>query len=94
MAGITRFDARINRRRLLAASGGIALGASFLGRGIPALAQDQVIATLVTDTAGIGDQNFNDLANAGGERAAEELRSAIDRERARVRAGPFRTSAV
>ncbi len=73
MAGITRFDARINRRRLLAASGGIALGASFLGRGIPALAQDQVIATLVTDTAGIGDQNFNDLANAGGERAAEEL---------------------
>jgi basic membrane protein A len=27
----------------------------------------------VTDTAGIGDQNFNDLANAGGTRAAEEL---------------------
>ncbi len=28
---------------------------------------------MVTDTAGLGDQNFNDLANAGGEQAAEEF---------------------
>lgn len=44
-----------------------------LGRGLEVAAQDAIVATLVTDTAGIGDQNFNDLANAGGERAAEEL---------------------
>lgn len=44
-----------------------------LGRGLEVAAQDAIVATLVTDTAGIGDQNFNDLANVGGERAAEEL---------------------
>jgi len=73
MAGLTRLNARINRRRLIAASGGAVLGASALGAISPLAAQDAIIATLVTDTAGIGDQNFNDLANAGGERAAEEL---------------------
>lgn len=73
MAGITRFDTRLNRRRLLAASGGAAVGLSVLGRQFNVAAQDTVTASLVTDTAGIGDQNFNDLANAGGERAAEEL---------------------
>ena len=73
MAGISRFDARLNRRRLLAATGGAAVGLSLLGRTFEVSAQDTIVATLVTDTAGIGDQNFNDLANAGGERAAEEL---------------------
>lgn len=73
MAGIIRFEGRTNRRRLLAATGGAAIGLTIFGRGLPAMAQDTVVATLVTDTAGIGDQNFNDLANAGGERAAEEL---------------------
>jgi len=73
MAGITRLDARLTRRRLLAASGGAVVGLTVLGRGMGVAAQDPVIATLVTDTAGIGDQNFNDLANAGGERAADEL---------------------
>lgn len=29
--------------------------------------------TMVTDTAGLGDQNFNDLANAGGTQAAEDF---------------------
>ena len=74
MAGLTRFDVRMNRRRLIAASGGAVLGASVLGKVAVVTAQESdVVATLVTDTAGIGDQNFNDLADAGGKRAAEEL---------------------
>lgn len=36
-------------------------------------AQDAPVVTMVTDTAGLGDQNFNDLADRGGKRAAEEL---------------------
>lgn len=36
-------------------------------------AQDPITVTMVTDTAGLGDQNFNDLANAGGTKAAEDL---------------------
>jgi basic membrane protein A len=36
-------------------------------------AQDGIVVTMVTDTAGLGDQNFNDLANAGGEQAATDL---------------------
>ena len=74
MAGLTRFNTRINRRRLIAASGGAVLTATALGKGTLVVAQDSdVSATLVTDTAGIGDQNFNDLANAGGEKAAADL---------------------
>jgi basic membrane protein A len=38
-----------------------------------AAAQDSITVTMVTDTAGLGDQNFNDLADRGGKRAAEEL---------------------
>jgi len=74
MAGITRLTTRMNRRRVLAASGGAVLGAAVLGKGALVAAQDSdVVATLITDTAGIGDQNFNDLANAGGERAADDF---------------------
>ena len=73
MAGITRLDSRLDRRQLLAATGGAVLGAAALGSVTNVAAQDAITATLVTDTAGIGDQNFNDLANAGGQRAAEEL---------------------
>jgi basic membrane protein A and related proteins len=36
-------------------------------------AQDTIVATMVTDTAGLGDQNFNDLANAGGMQAATDF---------------------
>jgi basic membrane protein A len=36
-------------------------------------AQDAITATMVTDTVGLGDQNFNDLANKGGTQAATEL---------------------
>ena len=39
----------------------------------PAAAQDSVVVTMVTDTAGLGDQNFNDLAFRGGTQAATEL---------------------
>ncbi|MDQ3654421.1 MAG: BMP family ABC transporter substrate-binding protein [Chloroflexota bacterium] len=76
MAGITRLNvnARMNRRRVLAASGGAVLGATVLGNLSLAAAQDSdVTVTMVTDTAGVGDQNFNDLAVLGGNRAAEEL---------------------
>ncbi|CAN5847660.1 BMP family ABC transporter substrate-binding protein [soil metagenome] len=74
MAGLTRLNASLNRRRLIVASGGAALAAAVLGKGAYVAAQDSdVIATLVTDTAGIGDQNFNDLANAGGVQAAEDF---------------------
>ena len=36
-------------------------------------AQDGITVTMVTDTAGLGDQNFNDLANAGGTQAATDF---------------------
>jgi basic membrane protein A and related proteins len=36
-------------------------------------AQDQIVATMITNTAGLGDQNFNDLANAGGNLAVEDF---------------------
>lgn len=48
------------------------LAAPFLGR-LSASAQDTVSATMVTDTAGIGDESFNDMVKAGGDRAADEL---------------------
>jgi basic membrane protein A and related proteins len=38
-----------------------------------ALAQDAVVATMVCDTVGLGDQNFNDATFAGGQKAAEEF---------------------
>ena len=75
MAGISRMDSRLNRRRLIAASSGAVLGASVLAKANIAAAQDgsDFTVTMVTDTAGIGDQNFNDLAKLGGDRAASEL---------------------
>src|SRR5436190_593043 len=36
-------------------------------------AQDAITVTMVTDTNGLGDQNFNDLADRGGKQAAAEL---------------------
>lgn len=79
MAGITRLNARMNRRRVLAASGGAVLGVTVLGSLTAATAQESdVTVTMVTDTAGVGDQNFNDLAVLGGERAAEELGVGFD----------------
>ena len=37
------------------------------------LAQDPITCTMVTDTVGLGDQNFNDLANKGGTEAARDF---------------------
>ena len=63
---------RTTRRPLLAAMA-LAPFAGVLGRATVAGAQDAPIVTMVTDTAGIGDQNFNDLAKRGLDRAVEEL---------------------
>lgn len=63
---------RTTRRPLLAAMA-IAPFAGALARVPGVLAQDPVVVTMVTDTAGLGDQNFNDLAKRGLDRAAEEL---------------------
>jgi basic membrane protein A and related proteins len=62
----------IDRRRLLVAAGGAAVAAPAL-TSMNASAQDSIVATMVTDTAGIGDQSFNDMALEGGRRAEEEL---------------------
>jgi basic membrane protein A and related proteins len=62
---------RITRRPLLAALA-IAPMAGVLTR-LSARAQDPIVVTMVTDTAGLGDQNFNDLAKRGLDQAAEEL---------------------
>jgi basic membrane protein A len=63
---------RLDRRRFLIAAGGAVVAAPALGS-LGASAQDSIVATMVTDTAGIGDESFNDMAKAGGDRAAEEL---------------------
>jgi basic membrane protein A and related proteins len=61
-------------RRTVVKSSLVASAAGLLPLGLRAArAQDAIVATMVTDTAGLGDQNFNDLANKGGVRAAEEL---------------------
>jgi basic membrane protein A len=67
------FDAVLSRRSLV--KGSIVAGAAAT---LPlsfqnAFAQDSIVATMVTDTAGLGDQNFNDLANKGGTEAAAEF---------------------
>lgn len=63
---------RLNRRQLVIA-GGAAVAATPLLSRLNVSAQDSITVTMVTDTAGIGDQSFNDMANAGGLRAQDEL---------------------
>ena len=63
---------RMKRRPLLAAMA-MAPVAGVLMR-VPAVhAQDPIVVTMVTDTAGLGDQNFNDLAKRGLDQSVEEL---------------------
>src|SRR5919107_558349 len=63
---------RMKRRPLLAAMA-VAPVAGVMAR-IPAVhAQDPIVVTMVTDTAGLGDQNFNDLAKRGLDQSVEEL---------------------
>jgi basic membrane protein A and related proteins len=62
----------VKRRRLLAAMA-MAPVAGMMAR-VPAVhAQDPIVVTMVTDTAGLGDQNFNDLAKRGLDQSVEEL---------------------
>ena len=68
----TPFVSRSMNRRTLVLSTATTAALAPLLRGSSIAAQDDIVVTGVTDTAGLGDQNFNDLANAGGERAAEE----------------------
>jgi basic membrane protein A len=63
---------RMKRRPLLAAMA-MAPVAGLMTRVPTAQAQDPMVVTMVTDTAGLGDQNFNDLAKRGLDRAVEEL---------------------
>jgi basic membrane protein A len=63
---------RMKRRPLLAALAAAPF-AGALARVSAAGAQEPVIVTMVTDTFGLGDQNFNDLAKRGLDRAVEEL---------------------
>jgi basic membrane protein A len=62
----------MTRRPLLAALAAAPF-ASALVRVPGANAQEPIVVTMVTDTAGLGDQNFNDLAKRGLDRAVEEL---------------------
>jgi basic membrane protein A len=63
---------RMTRRPLLTAMA-MAPVAGLMSR-VPAVhAQEPIVVTMVTDTAGLGDQNFNTLAKAGLDRAVEEL---------------------
>ena len=63
---------RMKRRPLLAALA-MAPFAGAVARVPTVRAQDPVEVTMVTDTAGLGDQNFNDLAKRGLDQAVEEL---------------------
>jgi basic membrane protein A and related proteins len=63
---------RIKRRPLLAALVMTPV-AGMMTRVAPVHAQDPIVVTMVTDTAGLGDQNFNDLAKRGLDRAVDEL---------------------
>lgn len=67
------FDAVLSRRSLVKASAAAGVVATVPFGLHSASAQDAVTVTMVTDTAGLGDQNFNDLANKGGTEAAEEF---------------------
>jgi basic membrane protein A len=66
---------KLTRRRLTAISlAGTAAAVLPMARGsLLALAQTNNVITMVTDTAGLGDQSFNDLANKGGSDAAKEF---------------------
>jgi basic membrane protein A len=62
----------MKRRQLLTAMAAVPV-VGMMTR-VPAVhAQDPIVVTMVTDTAGLGDQNFNDLAKRGLDRAVNEL---------------------
>ncbi|MCC6315964.1 MAG: BMP family ABC transporter substrate-binding protein [Thermomicrobiales bacterium] len=64
-------NAFVSRRSILKAAA-IAPAVAVLGySGVSA--QDQLVVTMVTDTAGLGDQNFNDLAKRGLDRSVDDF---------------------
>jgi basic membrane protein A and related proteins len=72
--GRTLATFKLSRRTLAlgAAAATVTPALGLAGRLAPeAAAQDKIVATMVTDTAGLGDQNFNDLAYKGGKEAEE-----------------------
>jgi basic membrane protein A and related proteins len=61
-------------RRFLVKAAAIAPAVAALGLpAVRAAAQDSLTVTMVTDTAGLGDQNFNDLAKKGIDQAAADF---------------------
>lgn len=62
----------IDRRTLVLGTATAAALAPLARFGV-AGAQSDIVVTGVTDTAGLGDQNFNDLANKGGKDAAAKF---------------------
>ncbi len=64
---------RLSRRTFVGGSVAIS-AAGLMPLGLRSVrAQEPLVATMITDTAGLGDQNFNDLANLGGSMAAEQF---------------------
>ncbi len=72
MSGSRRFSASTAPRTVVLA---LLLLVPMLGAAanVSASAQSDIVVTMVTDTAGLGDQNFNDLAFRGGTQAAEDF---------------------
>ncbi len=70
---MSALQVRLTRRRLAALAAGVPLTTMLPSAQQIALAQDAIVCTMVTDTAGLGDQNFNDLANKGGMDAARDF---------------------
>ena len=65
-------DAALSRRSLIKWSM-IVPAAAALPIQLRGAAAKDIVATMVTDTNGLGDQNFNDLANKGGQQAAKDF---------------------
>jgi basic membrane protein A len=65
-------DAALSRRSLVKWSM-IVPAAAMLPIRLHGASAKEIVATMVTDTNGLGDQNFNDLANKGGNKAATDL---------------------
>jgi basic membrane protein A len=63
----------VTRRRVVKLMALTPAMAALIGTRFDVSAQDAVVVTMVTDTAGLGDQNFNDLANKGGTEAAQDF---------------------
>ncbi|MER3436756.1 MAG: BMP family ABC transporter substrate-binding protein [Chloroflexota bacterium] len=70
---MSALQVRLTRRRLAALTAIAPLSTMLPSAQRIALAQSAIVCTMVTDTAGLGDQNFNDLANKGGTDAARDF---------------------